>query len=304
MGRQRPSDAGRHALRLLASFTAIVIGACSRRDASPVAESAAGATTAAGTSTAQPNDWAPELGRLLLVPSDSDNVALVLFPETPTQQSLSSAPVTLLNSSGDTAVARVGAIIPDTVECGDTPMVRFAGPVPPGWAVGFSGRTGALARMDSIEALPPADSARLAADLARLASALPMQKTSRFAGLPFAVASARRFEANGRQIVIAQLVRRLPQEASPLEERTLVIAERATASAAPASRGEPLAVTYSQRSEGSEDAVEHFEPLSAIRSGSSSLILLSRDQLSRTTYELLERADNSWRTRWSRTLAC
>jgi GTP cyclohydrolase FolE2 len=129
-----------------------------------------------------------------------------------------------------------------------------------------------------------------------------MQRNSRFTGLPFTVLSARRLQANGRQIVVAQLVRRLNQEAAPLEERTLIIAERA----APVStaRGEPLAVTHSQRSEGSEDAVEHFELLAAITSGPSTLLLLSRDQLSRTTYELLERTDTGWRTRWSRTLTC
>jgi hypothetical protein len=154
--------------------------------------------------------------------------------------------------------------------------------------------------MDSIEALPSADSARLAADLARLASALPMQKTSRFTGLPFAVLGAHRFESNGRQVVVAHLVRRLNQEAAPLEERTLIIAERPS----PAAKGEPYVVTHSLRSEGSEDTAEHFEVLAAIRGRQAPMLLLSRDQLSRTTYELLERADDGWRTRWSRTLSC
>jgi hypothetical protein len=283
---------------VLFTFTALSVMSC-RREASPVADTTAGSTTRVSTG---PNDWSPELGRVLLVPSDSDNAAIVLVPDAPSAETLSSVPVTLLNAGGDTTVARVQSLISDTVECGDAPMVRFTARIPPSWSVGFSGRTAALVRVDSIEGLPAADSARLAVDMARLASALPMQRNSRFAGLPFAVLDARRFQANGRQTVVAQLVRRLNQEAAPLEERTLIIAERT----APVSRakGEPLSVTHSQRSEGSEDAIEHFELLAAIASGSSTLLILSRDQLSRTTYELLEHTDAGWRTRWSRTLSC
>jgi hypothetical protein len=296
----RPKQLSVRVLRcVFVTFATIAVISCGRRDASPATDTGAGTTTRASTG---PNDWSPELGRVLLVPSDSDNAAIVLVPDAPNPQVLLSAPVTLLNANGDTTVVRVQSLISDTVECGDAPMLRFTAPVPPTWSVGFSGRTAGLVRMDSIEGLPAADSARLAVDLARLASALPMQRNSRFAGLPFAVLSARRLQANGRQIVVAQLVRRLNQEAAPLEERTLVIAERA-APASPARR-EPLTATHSQRSEGSEDAIEHFELLTAITSGPSTLLLMSRDQLSRTTYELLERTDTGWRTRWSRTLSC
>jgi hypothetical protein len=157
--------------------------------------------------------------------------------------------------------------------------------------------------MDSIAVLPAGDSARLVTDLARLASALPMPANSRFAGLPFAVLDAYRFAADARQTLVASLVRRIGQEAAPFEERTFVIAERE----ASAGRRGPFVVTYSQRSEGSEDTAEHFDVLAAIRGRASTLLLLARDQLSRTTYELLERKEgegNGWRVRWSRTLSC
>lgn len=253
-----------------------------------------------GASSGQPSDWSSELGPLLLVPSGSDNAAVILFPEAPSAQLTSSAPVTLLSANGDTAVTRVESLVSDSVECGDAPVVRFKGTVAPTWSVGLLARSARSLRMDSIEALPPADSARLAADLARLASALPMHRNSRFSGLPFAVLGARRFVTDGRQIVVAQLVRRLSQEAAPLEERTLVIAERP----AGAAKREPYVVTHSRRSEGSEDTAEHFDVLAAILGRQSPLLLLSRDQLSRTTYELLESADDGWRVRWSRTLSC
>jgi len=154
--------------------------------------------------------------------------------------------------------------------------------------------------MDSIESLLSADSARFAADLARLASAQPTTRDSRFAGLPFVVLSARRFEVRGQGIVVAHLVRRLPQEATPLEEHSLVIAERPAS--APSS---PYGVTYFQRSEGTEETADHYEVLAAIRGAETTFLLLARDQEARTSYEILERAKSGgWRIRWARTLAC
>jgi hypothetical protein len=155
--------------------------------------------------------------------------------------------------------------------------------------------------VDSIEGLPVADSAQLVVALARLASALDSHKTSRFAGLPFVVTGARRFQADGRRFVVGLLVRRLNQEATPLEERTLIIAERPTA----ASQTEAYVVGYSQRSEGSEDMAQHYDMLAALRGKQAPLILVAREQLSHTVYDLLERTDDgTWRIRWSRTLAC
>jgi hypothetical protein len=128
-----------------------------------------------------------------------------------------------------------------------------------------------------------------------------MQKNSRFSGLPFAVLDASRFLSGDREIVAAQLVRHLNLEASPLEERTFIIAERPVG---PKNPPASYVVTYSQRSEGTEDVTEHFEVLTATRTPQSTLLLLSRDQVSKTTYDLLERNGADWRVRWSRTLSC
>ena len=56
----------------------------------------------------------------------------------------------------------------------------------------------------------------------------------------------------GVAVVAAHLVRKLPQEASPLEEHTFVIAERPLSS-------DSLLLRYQQRSEGTEETAEHFE---------------------------------------------
>jgi hypothetical protein len=293
MGRERVMQ-----LQLLCCAAAWTLS-CGRRDASPTTDTAVDTAHAPGASPAQVADWASELGQLLVVPSDSDNTAIILYPDDPPGQLIASQPLTLVNAAGDTT--RVRLVASDSQECGDAPVVRFSGTTPSAWSVGLLARSARLLPMDSIEALPSADSARLAADLARLASGLKTHQSSRFSGLPFAVLGAHRFQSDGRQFLVAHLVRRLNQEAAPLEERTLLIAERSAAS--PPS--EPFTVTYSQRSEGSEDTAEHFEVLAALRGQASPLLILERDQLSRTSYDILERVpDDGWRTRWSRTLSC
>jgi hypothetical protein len=95
-------------------------------------------------------------------------------------------------------------------------------------------------------------------------------------------------------------VRRIPQEASPLEEHMLIVAER---SRTPSDASWVSA--YTQRSDGTEDTAEHFTILATARAQERTFVLLARDQLERTKYEILERAANgSWRSRWSRTLVC
>src|SRR3982751_1594845 len=88
-----------------ALFAAAVI-ACSRPDATPSSDSNVG-TTASGTTSAAPSDWSDDLGRVLLVPSDSENTAVVLVPQGSPSQLQSSTTVTLVNSNGDTTVAKI-----------------------------------------------------------------------------------------------------------------------------------------------------------------------------------------------------
>ena len=281
---------------LACSVTAML--ACGRRDAPPRDTVTASPRPAA--TSADSSDWAIELGPLLVVPSDSDHTGVVLFPATPSSRLISLSPLTLLSASGDSAVARASLVVSDSQVCGEAPTVRLNGAVPSAWSVGLLTRSAAPIRMDSIEALAAADSSRFAIDLARLASTLPTGRDSRFGGLPFVVLTARRFEARGQRIAVAHLVRRIPQEATPLEEHTLVVAERPATSSS-----EPYVVTYHQRSEGTEETADHYEVLAAVRGRETTFLLIARDQDARTTYEILERARaGGWRVRWVRTLAC
>ena len=277
---------------MYAILTVLII-ACGHSDVPPARDSArptAGATASATRSSA---NWFPGLGAALLVPSDSDSSAILLYPDDVAD--LRRDAVTLVDAGGDTSTARVDTA--SDQQCGDAPIVRVAG-APPSWSAGFVGLSASPLRMDSIESLAPRDSARLAADIARLASGIPTAATSDFRGLPFAVAATHQLHWGDRDVLVAHLVRRLNQEASPREEHTLLIAERAASQT-------PYAVVFNQRSEGSEETAEHFDVLAALRVGDSLVVLIARDQDATTQYDLLERSvTTAWRTRWTRKVGC
>lgn len=287
----------RQGLLVAAVCATLALGACDKPASQEAGDTAAPtAPLAAETPVSWTGTWAPEFGDVLVVPSDTDNTAIVLYPDG-APEALGTRRLNLFATGGDTAVAAITVSGVDSLECGGAPVVRLSGGAFGTWAMGLSVRDGVL-RGDSIESMAPRDSARLVASLARLASAIGASEESRFSGLPFAVARARRFTLGRTRVVAAHVVRKVPQEASPLEEHTFLIAERPV-------DGDSLALRYHQRSEGTEETAEHFEVLSAIAGGPSMLMLVARDNVSGTRYQILERsAAGSWRIRWTRSLRC
>lgn len=269
---------------------AVMLGSCARGDAPADADTRSGAGTAA---TDADGSWAQELGPVLLVPADSENLAVVVFPRT--LETLQSTRLVLLDAAGDTVSPTVRADATDSLRCGDASVVRLGSATPAAWSVGLRSVIKPL-RVDSIAS--PADSAPLVAALARLASAVGSQNASRLRGLHFVLLSARRVRLGERELVVAQLVRRLSQEADPREERTLVIAERGA-------RDTAFVLAHGARSEGTEDTADHFDLLLAIDAPAATYLLVTRERVSGTTYELLERASSGqWRVRWSRAIDC
>jgi hypothetical protein len=165
------------------------------------------------------------------------------------------------------------------------------------WTVGFVGTTVQPVRMDSIESLSRADSARLAADMTRLASSLPASGGDHFAGLPFTVTSLWRFRAGpGVEGVVANLVRHINQEARPLEERTLVIAERDSNR-----RDERFNLAYHDRSQGAEETVESRDVLALVRQtpDAQPMLVLGRDYGDGMAYAIVQRDPaGRWREKW------
>ncbi len=252
---------------------------------------------------------ADEAGPVLLVPGRVPRSAALVLPDLTDStlaelrgrdlSSLAPLEVDLFARRGQVGTARLADVQARTdASCLAWPLSDLSAPagglVAP-WTVALAaGRARALP-LDSIETMAPADSARLAADLTRLASTAPNDTAAAFRGLPFVVRTARPFTLAGDTAAVASLVvRRLGSEANPLAEHLFLVAERA-----PGARRWRLA--HSERVTGPEETVETTEVLAALLLGPTarpSLVLL-RDYGDGTTYALLERQGGRWTVRWS-----
>ena len=255
--------------------------------------------------------WDTSVGPFVVVPAGSSNAAYVIFPEFTSDSALDSVSFSLdvarrvkveLFADGQAAgIARVATLGIDRVEnCTAWPTARLELEDGTGdlrsWNAGFvAGRTEPVA-FDSLQGLRRSDSTRVAIDLARVASALPGDTALAFRGRPFVVRQAHRMIIEGRQTILAEIVRTVNQEAAPLQEHLVVVAERDSAST------EPYKAAYFERSIGLEDALETTEVLAVARTRESRtlIILLSRYYGDGGSYSLLERhGRGTWRLRWT-----
>ncbi len=179
------------------------------------------------------------------------------------------------------------------------------------WNTAFiAGRVRAVP-LDSMESLSAADSARLVVQLTRMASVIPEASSSSFRGLPFVVRSAHRFTAApGVQAVVSDIVRKVNLEANPLEEHTVLIAERAAGNE---KGGGPWKTVYTERAAGVEERIETTDLLAAIRFGGGQAgesegtgagertgLLVVRVGDETTGYSLIERTrPGEWKVRWT-----
>lgn len=260
------------------------------------------------------SSWDAEAGPVMLVHGAQPTRAFVVFPQYSDStlpdtvrfdaSAVQGAPVELFGHAGAVGQARVASVARKvwTEEgCIEWPSasLQFLGDSAreAGWAVGFLAGRIAPVPLDSIEGLSPQDSARLAADLTRLASALPGDTSRTFRRIPFSVRLAYRFTAApGVQAVVADVVRKLNQEAMPLEQHTFLIAERSGTDAQHRYR-----VVYADRFAGSEETLEMPTVLAAIRLPSPSRValVLLREGVEASAFALLERAsDGRWQQRW------
>ena len=291
--------------------------ACDREPAPPPNDTAPVGPPAGGDVPAPAavsyNGWdVAEAGPLLAVAAGSVETAVLVLPQY-TDSTLTGATALTADSLAPVSVdlfapaGRVGGATLLPIEgaapragCTSWPVARVqvpSGHVPP-WNAAFSAGRAAPLPLDSLEALSTRDSARVAADVARVASALPEKSTSEFRGLPFVVRSARRFSpAPGTEAFVADVVRRLNQEDHPRTEHLVLVAERRAGV-----RGARYLPAYVERAEGVEETVEMTELLAAVLLGESRrpTLVLSRDYGDGTAYALLERvAEGKWRLKWS-----
>ena len=293
------------------------VGACENRRNTPAIDSSVPLRPAAVGSTGAPTTttWDARLGPVLLISGSSPDLATVVVgdssrtgSDTVTEReaiAIRSTAALLIGRSDSVQIGILQEVHSpkgeEDSECTGWPAWKInkakAGGALRPWSVGFVGGTVEPIRMDSIESLSRVDSARLAADATRLASALPGGGGERFTGLPFTVTTLWRFRAGpGVEGVVANLVRHINQEARPLEERTLIIAERDSSR-----RDERFNLAYFDRSQGAEETVESREVLALARSAPDAqpMLVLGRDFGDGMAYAIIQRDPSGrWREKW------
>ncbi|HLV25274.1 MAG TPA: hypothetical protein VKZ41_03095 [Gemmatimonadales bacterium] len=237
---------------------------------------------------------------VLVLPEYADSTLHELSARDPSR--MAPLPVELFARRGKVSNATiVGAQSRGTDSCVEWPTAEVRlpdGNVSQSWTVAIAAGYATAIPLDSIESLASADSARLAAEVARLASMAPGDTATAFEGIPYVVRSARRFQLDdSTEGISALVVRRISSEAMPLAEHVFMVAER--------DRNRPRApwqLAYTERAIGTEESVQLMDVLAALRLGDSSRpsLVVARDFGSRVTYSLLERqAEGRWVVRWS-----
>jgi hypothetical protein len=167
------------------------------------------------------------------------------------------------------------------------------------WTAAFVKGRVTLVPLDSIEGLSSRDSATLAANISRLASALPDDTVATFRGLPFVVLRAYRGSLGEHSFVVTTLVRRVNQEDAPREERLVMVIDGDHA--VPAN----WTVGWYERAAGREDELVVSEPLLAFQvpGASKPQLLFGRDDGEALSAATLARTKNGWRVQWESALA-
>lgn len=279
--------------RRLTTLAALALAAsCSSRDASTTSSGSGKAPV--DTAAAKPTiAWFDSVAPLLLAPAHSSDRALVVTADSLAPQLEDGAleqPGTLVRLDGTTAAVRV-SLSSGSEGCVDGVLE----PAPASnWGVGFVGRAPRAIRVDSMRSISRTDSATLAPIIFRLASGIPNDPRGRFAGLPFSLVDLWRAKTtDGAAIVVATTRRQLNQEDSPLEERTLLIAE--------ADASGSYALVYSTRATGPDETVEGSELLAAVAFDQATIdLVFAHDYGEETSYSLVERsAPGKWSRRWA-----
>src|SRR6185503_9391312 len=256
---------------------------------------------------ASSTNWDVDAGPLMLVSlGGSAESAAVVLPEI-TDSTIASVQADSVSAAGlvfdlfgrGGKVGGATTVVPVRVadvkqECDAWPLVKVhsAGS---GWRVGFAGAHVEAIMLDSIEARQSTDSASLAVSLAETAATLPIASDPAFRGLPFRVRSAYTFRLDSVDVVIADVVRSVNEEANPRIEHLLMIGER------PAGSTGKYRTGYYSRTAGAEETTQATEVLAAVRIRPSKrpAVVVNIEYDDGRVLGLIERvAPGQWRSIW------
>lgn len=257
-------------------------------------------------------DWRDENGPVLAIAGESAGTAILVLPalDTPRTsiddvESLRDLEVELFNTNGRVGNGRLRPRVgtpsdADADACAEWPVAQLIaskGARSARWSVGLAAGSATALAMDSLAGMHQPDSARLAAEIAKLASVMPNDTAPMFRGLPFRVQTAYRVRFGGSAIIVATVVRMINQEANARSEHLLLVAEQDLN--APASK---LTLRYSERVSGPEESTETVDVLAALLLGPERrpTIVLGRSDDSGTAFALVERnPSGTWTLQWS-----
>jgi hypothetical protein len=236
---------------------------------------------------------------------DSTNAAIVLpglldtaFAATSHFElsALNGIPLDLFTQEGTSVSTVLHAVsqAADVGGCLSWPTGTFMRSVPAGWKVGLEKGRATGVRLSSLATMTAADSARFVADVLHAATQLSNSGKEAFHGLPFSVRRGYRVMISESPVVLAEVVRKINEEANPREERTLIVAERQSGS------GEYV-VAFTSRSAGAEESLETSDALVAVRLVQSNrpAIVMTFDYEDGEKIGMLERAQaGNWKLSW------
>jgi hypothetical protein len=248
------------------------------------------------------------LGGSFLVPEDTPTRVSVVLPSA-TDKMLESETVDissarratydlLLNGQivGQRTLASAAPAVDSVAECTAWPRLGLDGASAGVWSLAVPSGSFRPLQTDSLSGRSRSDSLVLARAIARVASSAPGDTIAALHGTPFVVHRAFTWRLADTTIVLAEVVRSLNQEATPLQEHLLIVAE-----SSPGARTSFRRV-YLERSAGTEDMMESVELLAAgveTKSGKAQLVI-ARFVGDGVVYSVLRREDtNGWTLLWS-----
>jgi hypothetical protein len=251
--------------------------------------------------------WDSDAGPVMIFSTGGGDSAAVILPEA-TDSTIASfqgivPPVAGLTFDLFARAGKVGAAVPLSLiaaaapktDCYSWPLAKIKDGATTGWRVGLlNGRATAI-RLDSIEARSSTDSAALAASLAQTAAALPAASDPAFRGLPFRVRSAYTFHIDSTEIVLADVVRTVNEEANPRVEHLFIVGGR------PVGTVGKFSADYFSRAAGAEDKVQATDVLAVVRMGPEkrAVIIVNIEFDEGARLGLIERAvTGEWSATW------
>ncbi len=153
---------------------------------------------------------------------------------------------------------RISSQSAEAVGCLAWPEGQLIGVAPAQWRVGLEAGKARGIKVVPIDATQGKVSATLIADVLAVALQLPQGGDAAFKGIPFSVRNAYRLAIPETSVIVAEVVRKINEEANPREEHVLVVAERRSTVSA-------YQLAFHMISAGAEESVQTTDLLAAIK---------------------------------------